>query len=405
MKTNVSAYLNFLRSHYERRTGEMLLRSYPYFLGIDPCSFCQLRCPLCPTGVENESKKSQEKVSFRNRTMLSVELLDNLLAEVGEYLFFIMFFNWGEPLLNKNLPSFIRKARALDIYTEIHTNLSLRVSDRSMEELLRSGVNDIAASIDGFSQDSYQIYRVGGNYALAKDNIKRLAQTRTKLNLDTNIIWNFLVFSFNEHEIEATKQYCDENGIIFNRREAFIKNPDWLPSYRKQERTTLKISMPKATTDSVVDERSTQQPDRITSCAWHYNYSFVNSDGSVSPCCAPWEQTHDFGVLKPGLVSFADVWNNNMYRKSRAAFAHKEIKGLDLVNTICLTCPFDESIQNQYSNLDEEVINQFKRVYKDSEQLLRRAFSLLADEDDFVSFFKKNFIDDESPAATVYSLK
>ena len=158
--------------------------------------------------------------------------------------------------------------------------------------------------------------------------------------------------------------------------------------------------MPKATPDPVVDEQR-KEPDRMTSCAWHYNYSFVNSDGSVSPCCAPWEQTYDFGVVKPGLVSFADVWNNNMYRKSRAAFAHKEIKGLDLVNTLCLTCPFDESMQNQYSSLDEEVTNQFKRVYKDSEPLLEKSFSLLSNEDDFVSFFKKNFVDDVAPAATV----
>jgi len=35
----------------------MEFRNEPYYMGIDPTSICQLRCPSCPTGVENESRR------------------------------------------------------------------------------------------------------------------------------------------------------------------------------------------------------------------------------------------------------------------------------------------------------------------------------------------------------------
>ena len=128
-KTSDIAYLNFLRARFERYTGETAVGSFPYIMGVDASSHCQLRCPLCPTGIENESRGSSEPLRYRTRTHLDPDVFDDLLSELGEFLFMIMFYNWGEPLLNKNLPSLIRKAHRHKIATEIHTNLSLELSD------------------------------------------------------------------------------------------------------------------------------------------------------------------------------------------------------------------------------------------------------------------------------------
>ena len=406
-KTNRTAFLNFLRAKYEAWTGAIEVRSYPHYLLVDPSTICQLRCPTCPTGQENESRKLGTNITFRNRTMLAVDLFDALLHELGEYLFQITLYNWGEPLLNKKLPDFIKKAQALDIYTEIHTNLSLPLSDQFIDELLGSGLGSISASIDGFSQETYQTYRRGGNFELAKGNLERLIKARERLGLKTNIIWNFLVFSFNEHEIPATQKYCREVGITFNQREAFITNPDWLPSYRKNEANlqTLQV-IPTNTVQESASTNPQQLPQKNRStlpCAWHYNYSVVNADGSVSPCCAPWEQKFDFGVVQPGRESFADIWNNDLYRRSRGAFAGKEVKGLSQLETLCVKCPYGHGIQNLYSGLDIHVINQFNKVFKGSDPILDVAFDLLNDKKRFVEFFRENLIDDFSPETPTYS--
>jgi MoaA/NifB/PqqE/SkfB family radical SAM enzyme len=387
-KTNRNAYLNFLRSKYEMMTGEILVKSYPYYMGLDPTSICQLRCPSCPTGVENESRRSGAKLSLRTRTMMAGDLLSSLLDEVGEYLHFVMFYNWGEPLLNRELPAYIRRAKDYKICTEIHTNLSLRLGEEFLEDLLVSGLDVLAASVDGFTQETYETYRRGGNLALIRTNIERLVALRERLGLKTEIIWNFLVFSFNEHEIEVTQRYCQDIGIIFQRREAFITNPDWLPSYRKHEAELL--ARRPDTPKHDLGPSQAQPKGRPSPCAWHYSYSFVNADGSVSPCCLPWEQKYDFGVIQPGSIGFADIWNNNLFRKSRGVFADKEVRGLEKVETICTRCPYGPNIQNLYTYMDVEVLNQFHRVFDGKDPLLEQGFSLLQEREQFIGFYERN---------------
>lgn len=354
-KKNRSAFENFIRAKSERLSGEILVRSYPSYLYIDPSSICNLRCPSCPTGVENAAKNTGNRITFRNRTLMSVELFDSLMDEVGEYLFMVMFYNWGEPLLNKKLPYFIRKAKNFDIYTELHSSLSIKIADEFIESILNSGIDSICGSIDGFSQETYGTYRQGGNFGLAKDNILRFAATRDKLGADTKIVWNFLVFGFNEHEVEDAKKFCAQNGIIFTRKDAFINkdaNPDWLPSYRKAE------------ANKKPEKISVEPAPQKNSCGWHYSYSAVNADGSVSACCGPWEQAQDFGAVIPGKQKFADVWNNALFRKSRALHSSVQIKDLPAVKTVCEKCPF-EGIKNHLAEFDQSVLARAKQLFPD----------------------------------------
>ena len=278
----------------------------------------------------------------------------------------------------------IKKAKAYDIYTEINTNLSLPLTDIEIENLLTSGVDDIAASIDGFSKESYSTYRRWGNFELVKSNIQKLAVARDRLGLKTNITWNFLVFSFNEGEIEATRRFCEDAGIIFQRREPFINKKryaNWLPSYRKSELNYVeeKVHLP--------GSRTSARPDRLKTCHWHYGISVVNADGSVSPCCAPWDQKDDFGKIGES-ARFADIWNNAMYRKSRASFAGKAADDIAFGNiqTICEHCPYDESIQNQYVSLDKNVERRFWEIFKDRDSLLEGAFSRFNDSVAFAEY-------------------
>jgi MoaA/NifB/PqqE/SkfB family radical SAM enzyme len=384
-KTNRKAYLNFLRAQFEAMTGQALVQSYPYIMNIDPVSVCQLRCPICPTGVENESKRLREPVIFRERARLTPVCFDALLGELGEYLFMVMLYNWGEPLLNQNLPVFIRKAKEHQIFVEIHTNLSLRIEDAYLEDILSSGIDVIAASIDGFTQETYQTYRRGGNFELAKTNLERLAAMRERMGVNTEIIWNFLVFSFNEHEIDTVRNYCDQIGITFNRREAYITNPDWLPSYRQGEAEALKNpSLPRP---KPANPLKNQQPKP---CSWHYSYSAVNADGSVSPCCAPWDQKYDFGLIQPGTVSFRDVWNNNLYRKSRGAFANKPVPGLESVDSLCLQCTYGPEVQNMYDYLNLSVVENFHRVFEGKDPVLEEAVQRLSSREGFLEFYTRH---------------
>ena len=48
---------------------------------------------------------------------MSISLFRKIVDEVGDYIFFIDFCYWGEPLLNEDLPKFITYAKKYDITT------------------------------------------------------------------------------------------------------------------------------------------------------------------------------------------------------------------------------------------------------------------------------------------------
>ena len=390
-KTNFAAFQNFLLAKYERYIGKVENHSMPYFIALDPSSVCQLKCPFCPTGVENASKINENDAHFRNRSMMSSDLFTCLIEELGNNLFYLLFYNWGEPLFNKHLSHFISTAKKYNIYTEIHTNLSFIISDTDLEQLLISGIDEIGASIDGFSQEVYQTYRQGGNFELAKSNLTRLASIRDRLKLNTKLVWNYLVFSFNENEIKSTQEYCEEIGIVFNRRDAFIDikaKPEWLPSYRKNE---LNIEQPVGKDHQTTEDEKLIPIQPKRSCSWHYSMSAVNSDGSVSPCCAPWDQKDDFGFVIPNKTRFSDIWNNRSFLKSRAVFASKPIGQYSDFSTICEHCPFGTIVQDLYTYNEKEIIDNFKNVYPLKNQYLSHAFRIIEDKDQFIKYCKNNY--------------
>ncbi len=403
-KRNPSAFSNFLRAKYNMYTGAARVDSYPYYLCVDPSDICQLRCPTCPTGVENESRRQKEsplQVYRDDRQKMSPALFDALLDEVGEYVFLMMLYNFGEPLLNAHLPSFIRKASDLDIETEVHTNLSLKVSDERVDQLLDSGLDRLEVSADGFSQGAYEVHRVGGNVALVKQNLERLAAAKERLGSATRITYKLLVFSHNEHEVDAARAYCERIGIEFSSPDGIARDESWVPARRRGEKPVDPRADPEelertlATWDQAgrkdyfleADLRPTWGLPPLGSpfpaaCGWHYGYSVITAGGCVTPCCGTAKQVDDFGTVSPGTTSFADVWNGPYYQKARATFGGRAPAELQGVDTVCERCYFPKFLQHLYSSHDQRVADAFRLAltqpgFAESAPALENAFALL----------------------------
>jgi len=406
-KTNRLAYDNFLLAHYERAVRKIKVNSRPFLLLLDPSSLCQLQCPMCPTGLENAGSVGYGRRYYRNpRKLLSRDIFNTVIDELGDVLFFVHLYNWGEPLLNSNLVYFIQELALRDIVVVTNTNLSLSLADHAIDALIDSGIARIEASIDGFSQASYGRYRVKGHFELARDNLVRLAAARDRMGKDVRIVWNFLVFRFNETEIEPARRFCEDHGIMFVRREAAISEAlrkEFLPSYREGERLEGFFEQ----RQHLFHPRSIlQRPDK--SCAWHYYYSIVNADGSVSPCCSPWESDWDIGSIVPGATTFADIWNSKYLKTSRydvsgryliEKLRHKGVlKNIITVDdfvrtgTICQGCQMPISMLDLYSSWIEGIVEYYKKIKWKFNSRYDKAFSLVYhNKDAFVEYYKTFF--------------
>ena len=377
-KSNYAAFENFLNAKYERLTGKPKTRSYPYIMTIAPCNICQLRCPGCFTGIINERrrKKFKQLPDARPLARLSAGELDSIFDECGDVLVYCHFYNWGEPLLNEDLAAYIRSASERNIYTKVDTNLSLRCSDERLEELVLSGLDELAVSIDGFSQESYEKYRVHGKLDLVMDNLQRIVEMRDRLGAAMKINWNFLIFSFNEHEIADIAQFCRERNIDFVPKDASFtsKMPrEWLPSYRLEgkpnpyrgQRTT-ELYAPEWNTPSGVVPMYVGKPEG-RSCGWHYGYTVVNADGAVQPCCGLYRPSDDFGHVTAEPKSFGKVWNNENFATVRREFPHGMRTQETGPTNACTTCKRTDTFQNHYTTLDREIMVKYWSLSPDSE--------------------------------------
>ncbi|HEY7160710.1 MAG TPA: radical SAM protein, partial [Acidobacteriota bacterium] len=313
----------------------------PLKINIDVTNSCQLSCPMCPTGLKQQDRPIGN---------LNADLFKSLLDEIGDFLFFIDFFNWGEPLINKKLDEYIKIANQRKIWTTISTNLSLPLSDQRIESIIESGLSELIISADGASPETYSKYRQGGDFELVMENMQRFVRMKKSLGRkNPYIIWRFLVFGFNEHEIQKASDLALQYGvdrIIFAPPYVdYERFPDWIPKEQKFQMKSLQdhLEFTKATTSSVPTSNEASRPERRRSrCDWHYISAAMSPDGAIAPCCALFGTNNDFASYtgKNEGTYMAGV-NSEKYQTVRNRFAGRTNQPVDLV---CENCPTPEIV-------------------------------------------------------------
>ena len=91
--------------------------------------------------------------------------------------------NWGEIFLNKDIVKILEYAfrKGVTLYCGNGTNFN-NVSEEALEALVKYRVEYLNISIDGATQETYSIYRVGGNLCNVLQNIERLNNYKERYN-------------------------------------------------------------------------------------------------------------------------------------------------------------------------------------------------------------------------------
>lgn len=301
-----------------------VVKSMPVKLTLDPTNICMLRCPLCPTGRQQKGRK-KGKMDFLG--------FKKVVDEVGEYLYEIDLNNWGEPFLNSELLEMAEYAHGKKIKTSINSNMNAMLSAETAEKIVESGLDVLYVSFDGTKQESYEKYRVGGKLETVKKNLLLVKKAKEeKKSKKPKVVWQFLVMRHNEQEIGELEKLKKELGvdevvvgavradlgkeIFLTDKEKIEKYRKWLPSDQKMSRYDYENKKRK-----LIKEY----------CYFPWLVSVINWDGSVSPCCAVFEEKYDFGnAFKQG---FKEIWNNSYYQKARKAIATKKPEAV-----VCSNC-------------------------------------------------------------------
>ncbi len=293
---------NYIISKFQYIHRHKYLISNPYALVVDPSNNCPLHCSGCL-----HNKVFRKKIgSDWPGGGLEQNIYRSFINRFGPYASTVLFYNWGEPLLNKHTPSFIRQAKSYLLETSLSSNLSVKFD---AEALVLSGLDYMILSIDGATPEVYGRYRQGGEFDLVIDNVRRLVAAKKKYNLSTPVLsWQFLLFEHNKHEMNLVKKMACElgvNEVSFVRPYDVIWEPDLQIAKDTREETFI-VPEPSGGDEIVEMEIASsflelvkhKWLDKIdcidemlfakrsgSTCQWLYSSLVMDACGRCLPCC------------------------------------------------------------------------------------------------------------------------
>ena len=166
----------------------------------------------------------------------------------------------------------------------------------------------IIISLDGTSQESYEKYRVGGNYNKVIDGIRNLKKAKLKLNSKyPRIVIQFLVFKHNEHEIPNIRSLAKDLKVdklelktaqIYSNR--FL---ELVPQNKKYSRYLFSGS------EYVIKKKIKNRCFRI------WSVMVITWDTKLIPCCFDKNNQHIIGNIIG--TNTLKLWKSDSFNRFR----------------------------------------------------------------------------------------
>ena len=247
-----------------------------------------------------------------------------ILKQVQATAHTIQFYFQGEPLLNPLLPRMIARAHEVGLFTIVSTNAQA-LTHTLAQELVKSGLNRIIVSIDGFSEESYAAYRVGGDLHRALEGMQFLREAKAEYGSSICIELQVLRLRSNEHEWEWIRQHYRTLGatrLVFKTAQLYdyqhghslMPTDERYSRYKKGEDGIYHLARP-----------------RKRSCYRLWSGCVVTTMGLVLPCCYDKDSEHAFGSLLEQNIE--QIWHN----KNADAFRRQVLLNRHAI-PICQEC-------------------------------------------------------------------
>ncbi len=288
----------------------------PWAASIEPTTSCNLRCPECPTGMQNLA---------RQKGNLSHGNFETILNKLSPELMHLTLYFQGEPMLNADFCEMISLARKQNVYVATSTNGHF-LNENTSNQIVKSGLNHLIISLDGLDQDTYEKYRVNGDFQKVLYGIQSIVKVKKESGSQNPFIeLQFLVMRHNEHQMQAMRDFSKHAGVdklTFKTAQV----------YNTEAGNTIIPTIKKSS-------RYRQNPDGTFSvakkirnrCHRIWSSLVITWDGKVVPCCYDKNAGHQSGNLLD--ESLSAIWKNQQYSAFRREIL-RDRAGID----ICRNC-------------------------------------------------------------------
>lgn len=299
----------------------MLNTIKPRRIRLEASSVCQLKCPSCP----NATGAIQPVLGSG---FLKLSDFRKLLDE-NPWVSEIELTNYGEMFLNPELLGIIKYAyeRGVILRADNGANLN-NVREEVLEGLVKYRFRSIVCSIDGASNETYAVYRVGGNFETVIENIRKINRFKEKYRSEyPRLTWQFVIFGHNEHEIPKAKAMARELNMEF--RPKLSWDPNFSP-VRDLEFVRREVGFDVASREEYEEKYGVHYARGTCHQLWHEPQ--INWDGRVLGCCRNYWGDFGANAFKDGLLKSV---NSEKMKYARAMLLGKRVARGDIPCTIC----------------------------------------------------------------------
>ena len=330
MKTKGMSSLDEIQKNYWEK------RHFPFTVGIELTSMCNLRCIHCYLSE-----------SLSKRPVLNTEQIIKIIDKLHDFGVLVLYFTGGEIFTRPDFKEIYIHAKKKGFLVELLTNSTL-MTDEILETLDKYPPAIVSISLYGASPETYK--KVTGNknaYHLALNSIKRL----TEKNIDIEI--KFIGLKENIQDYDAIKKLTEELNVPFK------MNLEIFPTLQGNTNVISKGLSPKEIVEfeKIHIEMAKKWYNNIRydnpyfqlheneypqfSCNVASTLCFIDNEGYVNPCHKM--RLKEFNILSNDLEY---IWKNfQKYRKMKAPKNYKCAKCKYI--HFCSPCPVVNYLENK----------------------------------------------------------
>jgi MoaA/NifB/PqqE/SkfB family radical SAM enzyme len=239
----------------------------------------------------------------------------------------------GEPFMQRDFAKMVKFVRNRGAVVSTVSNCTL-VTDRTIQSILESGLEEIWISVDGANKGTFERMRPGSNFNIVKDNLTRLAKSCLKNSVKIGI--TVVATTINIHELVRIVDLGAELGIpnMFIQEVQFKFDPSLRSINPTVQIPETAHSMYQQVRDRAKEHSISLESvtycgrTRRNSCSAPWGYLYITCEGDVTPCCCIFDVILG-NVLKEDI---SQIWNNSRYIEFR-----RQLKD-GPINQSCVDC-------------------------------------------------------------------
>jgi radical SAM protein with 4Fe4S-binding SPASM domain len=328
--------------YHPKRVAEWLEKKdcFPIYVEVGPTSRCNHKCIFCALDWL-ENKKSD----------ISTDLMNKTLEEMAYFgVKSVMFAGEGEPLLHKDIASFVKTASENGMSVAITSNGVLFGEEKA--ESCLPYLSWIRFSIDAGSRDIYsEIHQTNPNdFDKVIKNIRIASEIKKRDNLKVNISTQILMIPQNIDEVIKLAEISKKAGADNIQVKPYSQHPSsknkFVVKYKDYDYIEKELEKFNSKSFQIFFRKNTlerkQQGASYDSCYGLPFFTLIDSQGNILPCNLFYgNEEFTYGNLYEN--SFQEIWKSTKRKKVLKKLKQKgveecrEVCRLDAVNRYLYT--------------------------------------------------------------------